>query len=374
MSVFRIKNKYKQNGYTLIELLLVVTVIAVIAALAVKTYRDKSESDRINIAALNIQHVLESGMSYDVAKGYWPKQNWGVPCPTGSGIQDQDFVKYYLPNESNQGNFGTPLCWSGDDPNTPTVPQKAPRFWVAMQVPGANPSNTALRIAARLPNAIITSTPTVEPSTPTNTCATGSLCYVKAAVSVPSATPIPQKSYVSAVGQCDPSKGQVGETGSVADAICKKTNLSTQFPGITKYQNDDSLSEYEIDFTCKTNEVGSVYVTPSFLKTDRDTKYTTSSPFYDLTVSSVNCQVQGNAQQCFVTFGAATGAEAGTPADAVGCQQKYIDAGLNICTCYSTTNTHTCGNEPGAIGGSYIAVCSAKTSQNLADDSSHKIW
>ena len=151
-------NRRKQDGYTLIELLLVVTVIALIAALGVKTYRDKAASDRINIASLNIQHVLEAGMSYNVAnQGLWPKNNWN-PCNPSASAQDKDFVNTYLPNESNQSNFGSPLCWNGDDPGgDPKLAQQGKRFWVALNVGSdATAATTAQRIAARLPNAIIT--------------------------------------------------------------------------------------------------------------------------------------------------------------------------------------------------------------------------
>lgn len=381
MPVLITKNRHHQNGYTLIELLLVVTVIALIAALGVKMYRDKAESDRINIASLNIQHVLESGLSYNVANsGMWPKNNW--PC--SASPQDTDFVKNYLPNESNQSNFGTPLCWSGDD--TTYGAQLAKRFWVALNV-GADDSaaNVAQRIAARLPNAIITNDPSVESSSnPTNTCASGQPCYVKAVVAIPSASSSTLKNYLAGAGYCDPSitDKQIisGQTNTIGvdqpgtGAVCRRTMLTDQFGGIAAgFPSDLSLSQYEIEFQCKANEIGALYVTPNFTQIDRfqpPNPTTLPDPMIRVSVAPYNTAVgEGCATptadgsvKCRVSLKATWGPGNGGPPADVGCTSEYQTA--KICQCKATTTASYQGScvtsaGLGGIGASYVAMCSS---------------
>lgn len=388
MIVSIIKNRHHQNGYTLIELLLVVTVIALIAALGVKMYRDKAESDRINIAALNIQHVLESGLSYNVTNsGLWPKDN----SSCSASPADSEFVKNYLPNESNQSNFGSPLCWSGDDATF--GPQLAKRFWVALNVGSDDAAaNIAKRIASRLPNAIITSDPTTESSgNPTNNCDTGKACYVKAVVAIPSASSA-NKNYLAGAGYCDPSitatqvmQGKtIGANQAGTGAVCRRTMLTDQFGSkAAGFPNDLSLSQYEIEFQCKPNEAGSLYVTPNFTEMDRFQPSQPNKlvdPLIQLSVAPYNSgegcndpDVSGNVT-CRVSIKATFGPGNGSsPAD-VGCTTDYQKQ--KICQCQpSQTTTPYQGvcvaatDNPkglGGIGASYIAMCGVtKTSISL---------
>ncbi|MBS0349622.1 MAG: prepilin-type N-terminal cleavage/methylation domain-containing protein [Proteobacteria bacterium] len=366
-----------QKGYTLIELLLVLTVLALIAALAVKTYRDKALSDRINIAALNIQHVLEAGMSYNVAKnGFWPKKNWN-PCNSGSTVSDQTFLTDYLPNESNQSNFGNALCWSGDDPNDPTLEQQGKRFWVALKVGSDSDSaNIAQRIAARLPNAIITNTPDTESSsTPTNSCTEGQDCYVKAVVSVPSAS-TNNSLTISALGYCNSNlPNPVIQPGTGVGASCMRTALADQFPGAAP--GGSSLGQYQIVFQCKPGETPKLYVTPDFLRVARSsttgnaTTIGAVDPEYEISGSSetnstdsefapTSCTSDNNGvATCIVTMHATYDAQSGQqPAD-VGCAPPIWPA---HCHCPLMDDGHgnkkeVCPDKPGAIGASYVAAC-----------------
>lgn len=415
MTLFHAKNRRKQNGYTLIELLLVVTVIAVIAALGVKTYRDKAESDRINIAALNIQHVLESAMSYNVANsGKWPENNWN-PCSAGAAVQDQNFLKDYLPNESNQSNFGSPLCWSGDDPNDPSKPQKGPRFWVALNVGSDDTAiKTAQRIAARLPNAIIAPDPSVEQSTTQNSCTAGAACYVKAVVSVPSASTTAAQLTLAGAGNCDPSISSQGgdaaqQPGSGTGVFCKRTTLYDQFSGTSATVSGgdaslDSLWQYEIDFQCKPTETPNVYVTPNFVRMDRfsgqvkgKTVYTTPDPMYELSgAPQLNpyadathptppyyvdyrtyCPAIPNPDgtvQCKVTMVATYNYENNTPLVAVGCTSHMQDE--HICTCMTVGSDGSggCADRPGTVGASYIAVCNPAQTGLAAGSPNKNYW
>ncbi len=388
------KNKRKQNGYTLIELLLVLTVLALLASLAVKTYRDKALSDRINIAALNIQHVLESGMSYNVANtGMWPEKNFN-PCNSGSAVKDQTFVNNYLPNESNQSNFGNPLCWNGDDPNDSSKVQQGKRFWVALNVGSDQAAtNIAQRIAARLPNAIITSTPDVETTAaPSNTCTAGQACYVKAVVSVPSATTDNNnKLTISALGYCDPNVGQVSQPGSGVGASCTRTTLGVQFGSIVDsgLKDLDSLGQYQITFQCKPNETPKLYVNPDFL---REARYSSSNQGVDSAYQLSGATEAGSADSenkptvcktkqdgsvtCTVTLKATYDAQSGYAASDVGCTNPMLaNTGGTICNCpvINAKGDHQCPDTAGGIGASYVAACAAPSAAGLAENNKN-IW
>lgn len=378
MAYSRSVNRRKQNGYTLIELLLVVTVLALIAALAVKTYRDKAQTDRINIAALDLQHVLEAGMAYNVANtGSWPEANSATPCVKASTTDT--FTTDYLPNSSNQSNYGTYFCWSGDDPTYGK--QKAKRFWVAMPITDndlTTATNTAKRIAARLPNAVATGNPADNSTTP-SPCTT-SACYVRAEVSVPSASSTLQNTYIAGSGNCDPSiannggvNGDGQQPGIGTGVFCKRTTLGEQFSAAagSSYTDNDSLSQYEIDFQCKPGETAHVNVTPNFLKVDRYSKpglfaeniYQLSGMAND----SSDCVSTNGQVKCTVNMMANVGAQGSAAALTIGCKDEYSNpgnfSGTSLCVCGSPWNTDKskpytgCPDQTGAIGASYVAVC-----------------
>lgn len=393
------KNRRNQNGYTLIELLLVVAVISLIAVLGVKTYRDKSESDRVNIAALNIQHVLESGIAYNVANnGLWPQNNWN-PCnstsPNSTPPQDDNFVKNFLPNESNQSNFGSPVCWSGDgDPNDPAQEQKSNRFWAAVTTgKDANAANLAKRIAARLPNAIITNNPNQENTAPSNTCDGVNPCYVKAVVTMPSVSSGNSSTYIAGIGYCDGSKN-AGERqkGWDENTSCTRTTLGEQYPKLAGNDSaDNSLGQYAILFSCKANEIPSVYLTPNYIQMERSS--TQTSPMYEIKVAN-NKRQDGDGNmipdcdplspdgkaKCVVTltatFGAISEAAKNLITD-VGCTDDYAAKGICICPKDAGGNSNCSGGgtvRPGYVGASYVAVCSSETSSKIAVNTTKYFW
>jgi prepilin-type N-terminal cleavage/methylation domain-containing protein len=392
------KNKYKQSGYTLIELLLVVAVLSLIAALGVKTYRDKSESDRVNIAALNLQHVLESGIAYNAAnKGLWPKNNWN-PCnstaPNNTPPQDDNFVKNYLPNESNQSNFGVPVCWSGDgDSNDVSKKQKANRFWAAVTTgTDTNAINLAKRIAARLPNAIITNDPNKESSTPTNTCDGTNPCFVKAVVAMPAGSGGNAPTYVAGMGYCDGSvNAGIDQQGWDNNVKCIRTTLGDQFgTKAGNFASNNSLGQYAIKFSCNTNETPSVYITPNYLQMERSS--TQTSPMYEIKVAShqdadgntvyADCDpltADGQAK-CVITLKATFGAIAESGKNwitDVGCTDDYDALGLCLCPRDANGNSNCKGGgtvRPGYVGASYTAVCSSEASKTMAANRTRYFW
>lgn len=385
----------KANGYTLIELLLVVAVISLIAALGVKTFRDKAQSDRINIAALNIQHVLEAGMAYNVANsGLWPVSN--SACAKASSTDP--FTTDYLPNASNQSNFGTYLCWSGDDPTAGN--QKAPLFWVAMPITDADvsaASDTARRIAARLPNAIITSNLNDSSST-TNQCS-GSPCYVKAEVSVPSASSTSSGVYVVGSGNCDPNIAHgTKQNGTSSSVTCERTTMNQQY-GVTNstIANNDSLNQYQVKYQCRPNEKPFLQSTPNFMRLDRyspNYNYAGKTTVYAEDVYQVSdaatCTSNSGQVTCVINTTASLGFQISQPATTIGCKNEYTNPAYTgrpttnpICICaypWNTANSKNpdykgCPDEPGAVGASYVALCApASSTTSLADQTAKSYW
>lgn len=237
----------KHKGYTLIEMLLVIIIIAIISSLAILTYRKNTQNNRIDKAALEMQQVLEAALTYNVRTGYWPNANNTLPdCNPPS--KDDTFITTYLPNRNYQSNYGSNYCWSSKDPHRHELNQ-GPLFWVALKI-SSNHSvtafQTAQRIAARLPNAIALENPTQTPPTP---CTSSSeVCYVRAEVAIPATIIAHKNTLVVGMGYCDPSstKTQIRSSDNVT---CEK---------------GASGDQYTIQFSCPNGEKGHAYIIPNF--------------------------------------------------------------------------------------------------------------
>ncbi len=386
----------KHSGYTLIELMLVVAVIALIAALGVKTYRDKAQSDRINMAALGMQHVLESAMAYNVAnKGHWPKENWNSKDCLISNAADDPFVQTYLPNQNYQSNFGTHYCWSGNNQNNEPT---APLFWAAMPVPGSDaPEATdfAKRIAARLPNAIITDNPSAA-STGANYC-NNNPCYVKAAVAIPSQTSNNNSGFLLVgMGYCmpqDPNNNNYVSDPLLGPHFPPIAGIPggvqcTQLAGNANGQTDEQRrAQYVVNFACN-NESDSpyVYALPSFLTTSRynpDDYYNVKLGDYSAFIDRLQISRAGNNgtdiwgtfpqanSNCVSVTNSPTQFSCSIVMDAsvFHIQGNPLNPSTNT-PGYSVTHsgggyldqTDKSPQNPGAIGATYMAACVAETS------------
>jgi prepilin-type N-terminal cleavage/methylation domain-containing protein len=235
----------KQQGYTLIELLLVIAIISMISAFAIVAYRQNTENNRIDQAALEMQQVLEAAISYNVSSsaGAWPNANNALPNCVPPNLND-DFIKIYLPNQNFISNFGSNFCWDKVT-NNPSL------FWVALKMPYTDLNRNyqlANRIAAHLPSGVAITDPTQNDVT-TYKCTTESAnCYVRAEVTLPTATG--GNGQVVGMGYCDPSKGKTLQQGSSADVTCTQNSPA---------------DHYTIKFACPNNgDVGQVYLVPNF--------------------------------------------------------------------------------------------------------------
>lgn len=231
------------RGYTLIELLLVITILSVVTSLAIMTYRNKTEEYRIDQAALEIQHVLEASLAYNVDQGSWPNANKINSC-TPSNPSDK-FITDYLPNGNYRSNYGDNYCWSSKNEGN-----AGPLFWAALKIPFADTARNyqiATRLAARLPNAIA-----VEDFTSSTPCMqTSASCYVRAEVAIPAVSGGGKNNtQMAGFGYCDPTVSGA-QFGSSQEITCTQ-----QSPA----------DHYLIQFSCPTDYAGQIYLSPNFYK------------------------------------------------------------------------------------------------------------
>ncbi len=244
----------KTSGYTLIELLLVIAIIAVITSLGILAYRHKTVSRRIEKASLEMQNLMEAAVAYNADHSKWPDSNDNIStCSETAPVLMTDFIKYYVPNADTSTNFGSYYCW-GLTQNTSADNSRL--FWVAMKVHSTN-KHMASRIAALLPNAVATLDPKSNAVIP---CGDNSYaCYVRAEVAQPIGNGGTANNFVAGVGNCLPH----ATTNGSAD------NMTCRYLGRTGAEPRPKPINYNIQFHCPTGMTGNIVATLNFLNVGR---------------------------------------------------------------------------------------------------------
>lgn len=231
-------------GYTLIELLLVIAIMAIIASSAILAYRHHIENSRLTKAALEIQNVMQAVISFNANTGEWPQVHNQIPsCTTTAPSSENPFVENYLPNQNALSNYGSYFCWGNPEGNTHL-------FWIAMQAP-FNDINLAKRIAAQLPNAITTSNPN---DLAVSECETGGACYIRAETPQTSVT-AQTNGGIAGAGACPDSNGTKSGSGK---------NMSCTYEGLS---NEKRHVHYQVQFDCPENTSAHLLFTPTFVDT-----------------------------------------------------------------------------------------------------------
>jgi len=307
----------KYKGFTLIEILLVIVVLAVIGSLGINMYRKHAQTFRVNKTSIEIQHILEAAMSYNVHNGgVWPTEEPVAVC-NGAPLPDGDsFINDYLPNgiQGAMSGLGSNFCW-GNYPNTQ-------RFWTALKVSDKILAN---RIKAKLPNAITTSDPTDAGNNPP--VCSDTECYVRAEVTTPGATSQQTGELtVAAVGYCVP-------TNLPSTVLLSLPNIPSTDPShlcneVPPTSYPDDFAEYNLTIHCPEGKTPHVFATPHFWTGGPGVTY------FVYTSSDTHCDKTTGV--CIIKLGG----QICTNGDSTSCSSLVKSKG-------------------GAIGATYIAVCAA---------------
>ena len=134
--------KLIQSGFTLIEIMFVIAILAVVSAIGLNTYKQRTENAKLDRASLQIQQILQSGSAYYV-------NHVGDTEPWPNSITQIEF-RPYLPFG---GSDTAPLNPWGHDYQTITPGSQQLRFGVTTVLPS---EKLAQRLASKLPNAEVT--------------------------------------------------------------------------------------------------------------------------------------------------------------------------------------------------------------------------
>src|SRR3989338_87955 len=173
--------KSNKKGFTLIEILLVLTIVSVIFGMAIVYLQQKTQAMRIDRGTLQMQQVLNAALAYYVAKGAWPVTSTGT---------------LYLLNQNS------PLATEGYIPITTALPFKSPwgltyqigatnsNFYIfsslvtLTRMPEATMRAISTQLSGRLPLSFTTTSTSITPTQPGNCSGSGG-CFVVASVTVP---------------------------------------------------------------------------------------------------------------------------------------------------------------------------------------------
>jgi general secretion pathway protein G len=132
MKIF--SSKKKSMGFTLIELLFIIVIIGIVVALTLSAYQQRTTNLKVEQTALQMQQVLQSGISYYNDNYVWPSSSNPPPV----------FIQSYLPISGTTNPWGQAYQYQGSTTQTN-------QFQVYS---GSLPSaQIASRISSLLPNA-----------------------------------------------------------------------------------------------------------------------------------------------------------------------------------------------------------------------------
>jgi prepilin-type N-terminal cleavage/methylation domain-containing protein len=310
------------QGFTLIEMLLVIAVIAIMATLGLTAYRRHAITARVDKVAIEMQHLLEAALAYNVDQHQWPTPHKESRCEASQPDESDAFVTHYLPNENAKSSLGPYFCWSSAK-SLDAEKGDARLFWVALKVSNRR-LMLAQRIAARLPNAVVTSD--LDQAAP-QSCDTTN-CYVRAEVVQPAATSnrAGGRGMVVAIGDCPSPTSST----NAANSTC------TRIPS-------SEAAKYRITFNaCPTGTLPRVVAFPNFIKYP-------ANNYPGFTVKNIDAERTNDA----CTLSAAAEDEKQQSCDVIVHATTCMGAGPFKCSYADISQLR----RSGSVGASYVVAC-----------------
>lgn len=181
------KHPRKLKGFTLFEMLLVLVIVSSLLIVGLNYTTQKSDDMRRDKTVLQIEQILNAGMSYYVNNSQWPGQTTNATCGvTGTGAAwntlssaTTSLVPNYIPPLSNFNNPFPTTTASAYQFNC--IAQGS--FYVATQM---NTAANAALVAGRLPMGYRTTALSALTTSPPAACTTGANCnFVVTSVNIP---------------------------------------------------------------------------------------------------------------------------------------------------------------------------------------------
>ena len=106
----------KQKGFTIVELLIVIVIIGILAAISIVAYNGVTQKARDDRRVTNARNLANAAASYQAENGTWPTvtqvQGYSTVKLTGDAA-DSAKVTATAPSSTTADNYGYVVCSSG---------------------------------------------------------------------------------------------------------------------------------------------------------------------------------------------------------------------------------------------------------------------
>lgn len=109
----------RRQGFTLVEMLLVLVILAVLAAIVIPKFSGRSQQAKITAAASQISSMEMALDSFEVDTGYYPKGSGGLDALVQEPSGTQSWKGPYLKKGVPLDPWGNPYIYSYPGKNNP---------------------------------------------------------------------------------------------------------------------------------------------------------------------------------------------------------------------------------------------------------------